>query len=233
MTSAQMIERVKGRTKQNDDTKVIRELNAAQEWAYNKIYNSEGGPDLLITYGTEKMMSAQTRIYDLGANVSGTIYGIKNLWLRFPNETAFSPMRKVDATNAEFVFNDQWVASDTTTVATGHPVFYDMINLSQLRFAPPLPASSVIRVDYWRKPPDIEPTINPALTYGNDLPEPAHQPVVDKATATIFDLIDDDRAEGWEVRAERGLNDAMYLMRKRVQTPVRTQPFGVRRRRFI
>lgn len=233
MNSAQMVQRVKDRTHHNNDDKIIGELNSAKDWAWTKIFNSASGPDLLLTLDTEKTMSAQTRTYDIGANVTGTLYGIKQLWLKFSSETNFTPMVARDMNDSTFRGGDQYPSSDTTSVAIGHPVLYEIINFSQARFSPPLPTSSVIRIDAWIKPPDIDPVANPTLTYANDLPEPAFEAVLDKATANIFSLMDDDRAGAWNGMAEQKLADAMYLMRNRNQAPVMTSPYRTKRRRWV
>ena len=225
MTTQDIVTRVKDRTRHRDDTRVVGEINSAKDWAYTKIFLSENGPDLLMTHDTELTMSAQTRSYDLDANITGTLYGIKKLWLRFSNETNFTEMKPVDSSDEQFSWDDRYPASDTTTVASGHPVRYDIVNFAKVRFAPPLPTNAVIRVDAWIKPPDIDPTLNPTLTYSADIPEPSHEAIVDKATAQIFNLLDDDRWEIWEASAARRLSDALYLMTKRQQGPVETKPF--------
>lgn len=234
MTTEQMVDAVKSRTRQTDDTKVVRELNSSLDWAYTKVFNSAGGPDILLTFGTEKTMAAVTRVYDMGANITGTLYFVKQLWLRLPGEVNFTPMVPRDAaTDAEYILADQYPASDTTNVATGHPVRYDIFNFSQVRFSPMLPTGSIIRIDGCIKPPDIDPTQNPTLTYANDIPEPTHEAIVDKATAQVFEQLNDDRWKDWLALAERRLNDALYLLTRRNQGPTVTTAFRVRRRRWI
>ena len=233
MTVADMVDRIKVRTFQKDDTKVIGELRAAVDWAFNRIFDTENGADLIATWGSELTMAAQTREYNLAANVSGTIYGIKALWLRFSTETTFTPMRPVDSADMRFLFDDQYASSDTTTVAVGHPVLYDVVQFGKLRFAPPLPSGSVLRVDYWKKPAIVDPTTNNTLDLGTDLPPVVDESIIDKATGQIFDLMDDTRAEKWEKRAEARLTDALYVIVRRTSGPTETQPFRIRRRRLF
>lgn len=228
-----IVDRVRARTRHNDDTRVINEVHSASTWAWLKIYNSENGADLLSTFGNEFTMTATTREYDLGAAVTGTLYGVKKLWLKFATDTSFTPMCPADANDRQFMFNDQWLASDTLNFAKGHPVYYDVINFAKVRFAPALPVDSIIRADIWLRPPDFDPTVNPTLDYGSDVPEPAHEAIVDKATAQIFELLDDDRWGDWNSMAEQKLNDAMHLMTRRTQGPPHTQPFRTRRRRWV
>lgn len=232
MTSADMITRLKNRTFNTNDLKLIGELNSARNWAWMRVYNSENGPDLLLSIDNEKTMASRTRDYDLGANITGTLYGIKQLWLRFPSDMNFTPMVARDMASSGFRANDQYPSSDTTTVATGHPVQYEVVNFAKLRFAPPLPINAVIRVDAWIRPPDIDPVANPSLSYGNDIPEPLHESICDKATAQVFSLMDDTRAAEWEVRAETQFRNAMYMLTKRNQGPVATTPYRAGRRRW-
>lgn len=240
MTTQQLVTSVKERTRHQDDTRVVRELNSSLDWAYTKVFNSTNGPDLLMTFDTELTMAAVTRDYDLGANVTGTLYSIKQLWLRFATDTNFTPMIQRDAvSDDQFVWADQYPSSDTTSIAVGHPVRYDIINFAKVRFAPMLPTGAIIRIDACIKPPDMDPTTNPTLTYSFDIPEPTHQAIADKATGQIFRLLDDTRAKEYDsdIRpygsAQVRLTDAMYLMTRRAQGPTITKPFRRQLPRWI
>lgn len=234
MTTQQIIDAVKARTRQNDDTKVIREVNSAKDAIYQRVFNSVGGPDLLMTFDNEVTMAAVTREYDIDANVTGTVYALKGLWLKLSGETAFTPMVPMDAWSEPVArFYDQYPSSDTTSVAAGHPVVYQVFNFAKLRFFPMLPSGAVLRIDACIKAPDIDPTSNTTLTYGNDIPEPTHEAIVDKATAQVFEQLNDDRWRDWDVMAERKLNDAMYLMTRRTQGPTVTTPYRRRGRVWI
>lgn len=233
LTTALMIQRVKDRTHSKDDLRIIGELNSSKDWASNKLFNAEGGPDTLATYATQLTISSRTREYDLGTNVTGTIYGIKQLWLKFSTDTNFVLMVERDASDPVFTANDPYPSSDSTTVAEGHPVYYHVQNFSKIRCAPPLPADSTLRADFFRKPPNLDPVTNNALAYGDDIVEPIHEAVVDKATAQMFINQDDDRVHYWEGQAREKLTDARYLIRARVQGPVRTKPFRSGRRRVL
>lgn len=232
MNTQTMVDVVKARTRQQDDTKVVRELNSALDWCYTKVYNSSGGPDTLMTFGNElTALASTTRDYDIDANVTGTVYSIKTLWVKLPGETNFTPMLPRDQHDQYYA--DVYPASDTTSVATGHPVYYEVVNFAKVRFYPQLPASSVLRVDACIKPPDIDPTTNPTLTYANDIPEPTHEAICDKATAQVFEQLNDDRWKDWQVLAERRLYDAMHLLTRRSQGPITTKPFRGRRSVWI
>ncbi len=234
MTTQQLVDSVKARTRHVDDTRVVRELNSALAWAYGRVFNSTGGPDLLMTFDTELAIAAVTRDYDLGANITGTLYSLKQLWLKLPSDTNFTPMFQRDAmSDPQYVWNDQYPSSDTTSIAIGHPVRYEVMNFAEVRFSPMLPSGSRLRVDACIKPPDIDPTTNPTLTYGLDIPEPTHEAIADKATSQIFSLLDDSRWAEWDRKAETKLHDALYLMTRRAQGPTITSPYRRRQRRWI
>lgn len=229
LTALQFLQRIKGRTHMSDDAKITGEIISAQDWTLNRLWMTERGPDMLQTMGTEVTMAAQTREYDLGANVTGTLYGVRMLWLRFTSDTNFTPMIPADPSEPQFWQNDIYPASDTTSVAEGHPVRWASVDFAKVRFSPPLPADAVVRADFWLKPPNIDPAANDSLTYGNDIVEPLFECMVDKATAQVFTIMDDTRDMIWETRAERKINDALHVVGRRNLGPTRTQPFRARR----
>ena len=141
MTTSDMVNFVKRRTRLNDDVKIIGEIQTAYRWAQRRIFNSSGGPDLLITMDEEKPIAALTSSYDFGANLSGEILAMKQLWAKLPNEAVFTPMVLADTNSLQFIRNDSTLIS---TPATGHPIFYDMLNYNQARFSPALPANSTL-----------------------------------------------------------------------------------------
>ena len=228
-----ILDRIKQRTHSRDDLKILGELNSAKDWASNKLFSAEGGPETLSTHATQLSIASRTREYDLGANVTGTIYGIKQLWLKLETDVDFVLMVPASSSDAMFTSNDPYPSSDTSTVAEGHPVFYAVINFAQLRFAPPLPSGCTLRADYFRKPPNVDPVTNNTLAYGDDIVEPLHEAIVDKATAQMYVNQDDDRMLYWERQAREKLTDASYLIRSRVSGPVRTKPFRSGRRRLL
>ncbi len=227
MTTADMIALLKQRTKIQDSAKLLVELRVAYRWAVNKIYKSADGPNLLVTVGEELSIAATTREYDLEANlVGGTLLGMKQLWLKLPGESKFTPMVPRDVNDSEFQLLDSQTAADPL-IASVHPVLYSMINFSQARFAPALPGGSTLRVDYARIGPAPDPTTNPTQEDGTDIPGLFHDGVVNKATAHLFNTLDDNREGSWETRAESVLNDAIFAAGKgtRAEHPVRTRPF--------
>src|SRR5439155_2268772 len=106
MTVSSMVALVKQRTHVNDDTKVISEVQNAYRWVQRRVFNSQDGGDLLSTMDTEKTLSAVTTTYDIGANVTGEFLGLKQLWLKLPSDTVFTPMTYADTNSLQFLRND-------------------------------------------------------------------------------------------------------------------------------
>jgi len=218
MTATEMVELVKDRSRQSDSAKVLRELRAAFRWALNRIYMTEGGPDLISTIGQELTMSADTRDYNLAANVTNFL-GLKGLWLKLSSDSVFTPMVPGDLEAEPFQDRDAQ-PSDDPDIAFGHPVLYHIYNFGSVRFAPALPSGAVIRADFFKfgVPPD--PSTNNTVTAGEDPNEIFHDAIVCKAAAHCLENLDDDRTGAWETRAMVYLNDALRAAQKRVQGPV-------------
>lgn len=242
MTTQEMLDLLKQRTKQADRAKLLMELRSAYRWVVRRVYNSSNGPDLLATIGEElPALAAITRTFDLGAAVtSGEMIGIKKLWLKLPSDTGFTGMVPDDSNDLNFSNADTSTAANPQ-VAAGHPVLFMILNFTQARFAPALPIGSVIRVDYFRigpapGVPDSGESSSDELAEGavtaQDLPAIFHDAMVNKAAAQLFTNLDDDREASWEAKAKDALNDAIY-MGHRVQAPTMTQPFRARRRRYV
>lgn len=214
MTSQEMVDLCKDRSKQPDMAKILRELRSAFRWATNRIYMTEGGPDLLSTIGEELTISATTREYDLSANVTNYL-GLKALWLKLSTDTEFVPMIERDASSSVFKANDTQVAADPL-IASGHPVLYHIHNFGTLRFAPALPADCTLRADFFGFGLAPDPTTNPTPSDPTDL---FHDAIVAKAAAHCLENRDDDRTGGWETRAMVFLNDALRAAQKRSTGP--------------
>ena len=223
-----MLTRVKQRTRMQDEYRILTELQHAYGWVLRRVYNTEKGPNLLITIDEELSINATTRDYDLASNLAHALLGVKQLWLKLPSDTTFTPMVTADTNSSVFVVTDS-----ASITATGHPVFYDVVNFDKVRFAPALPSGSTIRVDYYRLAPDLDPTTDNSPTSSHDLPEIFHDAVVSKTTAQVYGLLDDTREITWEQRAVADLQEAVYVANRRVQAPTQTEPFRSRRRRFI
>jgi hypothetical protein len=234
MTTAEMFDLIQQRTKVSDKTKILRELTAAYRWVARRVFMSSSGPDLLATYGEELTALADTtREYDLGGNVAGGEFlGLKTLWLRLPSDASFTPMIPSDASEPCFR-NADGAPSASPELAIGHPCYYAIVNFSMLRFAPALPAGSILRADYFRLGPAPDLAANPTPRNSYDLPGIFHDAMVTKACALLFHGLDDERENTEETRARDELTDALVVKDKRVQAPVTTAPFRSRRRRWI
>ncbi len=231
MDVSAMVLRVKDRTKQTDESRILSELSGAQAWAFNRIFNSENGADLLVTIDEEVTLVADARTIDLATELTYEVVGLKRLWLKLPNETQFTRMLSVDAGHPMFMDRD--TLPDNETTITGHPVYYYVENFSSVRFAGILPSGSVVRVDYFRFPPALDPTTNNTLTSGLDLPAVTHEAIVDYATAEVWDMLDDSRSGPRMMRALDRLNVALYVLQSRSKGPTRTTPYKQSKRSWI
>lgn len=232
-----MVTQIQDRTKHPSTTKIGNELKAAYRWAMRKIYNSENGPDTLVTIGEEKTLVARTRTYDVSAAVTNSFLGIKQLWVKLSTDSVFSPMVPTDTNSMDFMIRDSEINSDTSVVAVGHPVFYDSINFGQVRFAPALPSGAVVRIDYYQFAIALDVAAVTTLTEGQKVFDAITDAIMDKATAQVFNLLSDDRELKWELSAKENLVDAIWNINRRVQGPgaISTKPWGGkgRNRRFI
>jgi hypothetical protein len=235
MTTVEMMDLLTQRTKITDQAKLLRELRDAYDWAVNEIFISADGPQLLMTVGEElPVLAATTRDYDLETNlVGGSILGLQTLWAKFPTGLNFTPLIPRAVASQDFIAMDS-SAIATPLIATNFPVFYSIVNDGKVRFAPALPAGTFLRADYARVGPAPDPTNNPTQQDGTDMPSIFHRAILAKATAHLFNTLDDSREGGWETRAIQFKNSAIYAAGKgtRSQRPVETRPFrrGNRRR---
>lgn len=237
MTTQDMLDLLKQRTKITDQSKCLRELKVAYRWAVNEIYKSADGPALLVTVGEElPALLATTRDYDLESIIAtaggGTLLGLQTLWVRLPGDTKFTRLIPRDITSNDFVARDAQPATDPL-IASGYPIFFAVTNYGQVRFAPALPTGAILRADYSRFGPEPDPITNPTQQDGTDLPSLFHDAIVHEATANLFLTLDDDRAIAWASKSLPTLNSAIYTAGKatRTQRPVETRPFTRSRRR--
>lgn len=198
-------------------------LNEAQDWCANRILVMD--EDVLKVTGDEMAISADTRTFDLAANVStGVLYQLKWLGVKLSTDTIFNPVEFVNSSSDAFILADQ-----STTGASGHPILTAIENFDQVRFAPFLQSGDAVRADYIYKPADLDLDSNVEC----DLPVPFHWAVVNKARALQFMMIDDDRAQNYDLRALDTLQGALNVLGQRqLQQRPRTAPFGVPRNRW-
>ncbi len=227
MTTQEMIDLVSQRTKIKDPTKVLAELRAAFEWAVNRIFKSADGPQLLITVDEElPAFSGTTREYDLEANLDNSILGLQSLSAKLSSGTNFTKLIPRSTASDEFMNQDSSTAAAPDTAA-GLPVYYSVINFGQVRFAPSLPAGTVLRATYSIFGAVPDPTANPTQEDGSDPPKLFHYAMCAKASAYLFNTLDDDRESSWHTIAIETLTDAIHAAGKgvRTQRPVEVQGF--------
>lgn len=234
MTSEEMLTLLTERTKVTNRSRLLNELRSAYRWVGRRVFNSADGPDLCSVLDEEiDPLTEVTRSVDLGVLLQGgTILGIKQLWAKLPGDVDFNPMKERDSNEIIFVANDSQAASDSNS-AKMHPVFYHVYNFSSVRFAPALPTDTIIRADYycWPIPPDPDDSDSDSITDPEESFEVFQDAALHKATAQLFSGIDDERETVEEGRARDALNDALYVVAKRTQAPIRTEPYRRRGRR--
>lgn len=237
MTALEIISQVKDRTKHTSSPKVGNELKTAYRWAMRKVFNTENGPDLLVTLGEEHAIAARTRTYNLISNCTKPFLALKQLWLKLATDAVFTPMLTVDTNGAEFALLDAEASADTSVFATGHPVFYDVYDFGQIRIAPALPAGCTIRVDYYQFALDLG--IESSGQDSSEGPEiqqildAISDAILDKTTALVFRMLDDARELTYAMDAKENLTDAIWNLNRRVQAPTRTRPWKGRTRRLL
>jgi hypothetical protein len=233
MTTLEMLDLLTQRTKIVDKAKLLRELRVAYRWAVNEVFKSADGPQLLMVIGEEITLNATTRDYDLESNLGSSLLGIQTLWAKLPSATTFTRLIPKNATDDEFVTVDGATTADPL-ISSGYPIFYAVMNDGQnVRFAPALPATTVIRVDYAKLGAAPDPTTNPTQEDGTDIPSIFHDAIVYQAAVPLCITLDDTRATAWAGLAVSTLNSAIYAASRGVHTqqPIETRGFRRRNRR--
>lgn len=221
MTSTEIRDLVKSRTHHTDNTKVMLEVVSAANWAFQRVFKTAKGPKLISIYRGEITLGSDARQVDL--STISNIYAVEKLWVKLPSDATYILAHPASTTDPAFEVNDNTLAA--TITPGSHPFLYEIINVTTARFSPALPSGTVIGVDYYKRAGDPDTSLNNALDAGSDVPEATHQAIVDKATAQIFSLLDDDRVGYWEREAERKIREAIHALERRVNAPVRTKPF--------
>ncbi len=211
---------VASRTFLADTTKLGYEVNAAIQWAFNRIFLSARGPDMISSFSNEEDNATAVQSVSLATTTGeSTLMGVKKLALKLPGELTYTPMIEIDSADPRFT--DIYDNSDTASnVAIGHPVYWMFLASQVARFNVILPAGSSIRTDFFR-----------FITLGDltGLSDVVHNAIISKATATVFLNLDDDRYLAWNGMAERELTDAIHVINRTVQGPTCTRPFRSRR----
>jgi len=207
---------VASRTFLADTTKLGYELNAAIQWAFNRIYLSQRGPDMISSFSNEEDLAVAAQYLSLQtATGETTLVGVKRLLLKLPGEITYTPMIEMDPADPRF--GDLYDNNDASApTAQGHPVYWHFLASEVARFNVILPAGASVRTDFFRFI-----TLG-AFTLISDV---VHNAIISKATATVFLNLDDERWAAWAGMAERELTDAIHVINRTVQGPTRTRPF--------
>jgi len=217
-----MIPAVFADTQQSNTDTIIIKLNAAQDWVWNRVLPMN--TEILKVTNDQNTVAAATKSYNLNANVTtGTLYDLQWMGVQFSGETEFTAVSYVNGSDPNFIYWDQ---QDEQAV---HPQMVVIDNFNQVRFAPGLPASTIIRADYIYKPR----TLSLPTQTTCDLPEVFHECVVAKACSYVWTGIDDTRSQTKDYEALDRLYGAQNVLAVRqFQQPFRTRPSsrGVRRR---
>lgn len=220
MNLQKMIEMVGDRTKSTKTNMIVNELNAACDEMWKRLYVVY--PDCQITFDSEGTFSVDTQEFDLGAEIvslGGVFYGSKTFYIKASGEDRFIPVQFMDTNDPRFQSQEQEQAQ------VMQPVFASLINFDKIRFAPAMPAGTLWRSDWIGKPPNLSLATNTQTS----IPEPFHQAIVDYATATVFDTLDDDREMTNQRKASWKITSAINVAKRRqFQTPFKTQSYPPR-----
>lgn len=216
-----MLVMVRDRTKvRNNDTMLINELNAAADEMWKRLYAVF--PDCEITFDSEGTFLVATQQFNLGAAIvllGGVFYGSKTFYIKGASDDRFIPVEFMDTNDPRFQAQEQ---EDANVLS---PVYASLVNFDQIRFAPELPAGTMWRSDWIGKPPNLSLATNTQTS----IPEPFHQAIVDYGTATVYDILDDDREMTNQRKADYKIRSAIDVVKRRQwQTPFQTKAYPPR-----
>lgn len=222
LTLTQMIAAVSSDTQDPNQDRIIEKLNAAQSWIFNRLLPMN--KEILKVTDMQLTMAADTHSYDLAANVTtGTLYSIENFGVKYASDSQFLPVVFLAGSDARFLYWDQQPVQAT------RPVYVVIDNFNKVRFAPGLPISTVIRVDYIYGPRDMNPNTQTTC----DLPSAFHQAIVSEAISRDFRALDDDRSQEYRVIAldeEYGAKNVLGI--RQFMQPPRTRSSNRQRGRL-
>lgn len=211
-----MLQVLRDRTHLQKDSVLEAELTSAQSFIWNRLITDDNG---LLVESTQLTLAVDTSSYDLAAALAvadnKVFVALKFLGIKPAGSTRFSPVRFINSSAPRFISASQ------DDAGSGSPVYAASENFDQIQFAPPLLAGTVIRVDYIYAPA----ALNLATRILSDLPELVHQAIVDKATAQVFNILDDTREQAWELRAiDKFISAQNAINRRQYQQQPRTRP---------
>lgn len=208
----------------NNDPALIDELNAALDETWKRLYVA--CPDLKITFETTGTFAADTQQFDLGAEIRAlggdVFYASKTFWIKGQDDQQYIPVVFMDVNDPRFIAQEQ-----VSPAQVIQPVYASLVNYSEVRFAPMLPSGTSWRADWIGKPPNF----SLATQCVTSIPEPMHQAILDYATASCFQNIDDSRGQdtdrnAWSRKAENKIISAIHAIKRRQnQTKIGTAPY--------
>ena len=216
----EMLQLVKDRTHYtNNDAAVIRELNSALRWAWQRVTLTN--PDLELTFGTAGTFSANTQSWDLAAAITGgELYQIKALWIREDGGEDYTPVVFKDANDPAFIARA--IENDTEVI---FPVYADVKNFDQIQFANTLPTNTQWKVDWIGKPAELSLGTSVITT----VPEVLHDAMIERAVGLIWRTMDDNRFISAFQNAQGLLSTGIQSVKRRqFLTQTRTKPFPAR-----
>lgn len=207
----------------NRDPDLIDELNSALDEVWQRLYVV--CPDLKITFESTGTLAADTQQFNLAAQIAllggDVYYASKTFWIKGSTDTDYIPVVFMDVNDPRFLARDQM---DTQVI---QPCYASAVNFGEIRFAPTLPSGAAWRADWVGKPPNF--SLQTQCT--TSIPEPLHQAVLDYATASAFQNLDDSRGadtdrSSWARKAENKIILAIHTIRRRQnQSPTETSPY--------
>ncbi len=219
MTIESILQLIRDRTRvTQDDPMLIREINAALDWVWQRCYLTN--PDLELTFGTSGTFAADTQDWDMAADVgSGTLYGVETLWIRgaADSDLDYVPVVWCDPNDANFL-----ALAQIEPVQLIQPVLAAVYNFDQVRFANVLPLGTLWKIDWIAKPRDFSLNTNCVTS----VPDPLHEAIVERACYKVWRTYDDSRSADANMDS-LGLVSAglKVIKRRQFSTKQSTKPY--------
>mgnify|MGYP001566524748 CR=1 FL=1 len=177
-------------TQGSDRVYVAQKLDSVQDTLWNRILTMN--EEILKVTGDITTLTADTSNLDFADEVTtGIPYSFQWLGVKYSGDSKYNEVRFVDGSDPEFIALDQEDATER------YPVLAVIHNFTEVRFAPPLPSGTLVRLDYIYRPTDI--TVDRGA-YEPDIPRPFHKALLAEATAECFIGQDEDNKATWHKR---------------------------------
>jgi len=211
VTLEQMIRQLRDRTRIFDnDARLIDELNSAFDWADQQLCLTN--PNIELHFESTGTLAVTTEMLDLTSVLTGDeFYGMKTFWLQGANDTNPIPVNFMDVNDSRFI------ARTNMDPQVMQPHCAALVNFSQIRFAPPLPAGTFWRADWTGRMNSVSLTTNCTPGWG-----PLHNAILSRAESVLFRGVDDLRSGEAGADAKVLLPIAMKVMRRRQEQSKKT-----------